>query len=398
MTTPRLRRRRAVCAVASALVLLLATTVGMRSHHRDPRPPEAATFAAASQAPPLALPPQDVARPVPAASRSTIRTHGPHLVPAAVGKSPECKLTLPAGVWSLDVTAARALTMITAGSYRDNVPVTKAALAFEHAMNERRYRSVPTTFDARMMLRRKYHHLPRTWTLDAVLALYQPQTLTCVTPIRTVPREDMLTNGLTMRAQTMLFAFWAAYGGRPIGGFAPGGITTGHIENSAHYEGRAIDVSFPTNDPDNNRRGWLLAQWLVAQADYLQIATVIFDDHLWTRMRSAEGWRPYTHPSGNITDPTLRHLNHVHVDVAHGFPEGNPVLGPLADVGAIGRPETHAVPQAPAGPPAPVGRAPAPAAPAPAAPGPAVPTGPGVPQLIPGLPHGGTLPTGPSVR
>jgi hypothetical protein len=42
---------------------------------------------------------------------------------------------------------------------------------------------------------------------------------------------------------------------------------------------------------------------------------VIYDDQIWSARRSDEGWRPYTHPSGNTTDPTLRHLDHVHVDV-----------------------------------------------------------------------------------
>ena len=34
----------------------------------------------------------------------------------------------------------------------------------------------------------------------------------------------------------------AAFGDLSLGGFAPGGVTTGHMEGSAHYEGRAIDV------------------------------------------------------------------------------------------------------------------------------------------------------------
>jgi hypothetical protein len=191
-------------------------------------------------------------------------------------------------------------------------------------MHQKHLRQVPTPMGAQRMLRHKYRHLPPTWALDSVLALYDPQTLTCLAPVRPVPREEMLTNGLTMRSQTMLFAWWVAYGGRSVGGFAPGGIFTGHIENSAHYEGRAVDISFPTSDPDNKRRGWLLANWLVAQADCLQIATVIYDDHLWSALHSALGWRPYTHPSGNVTDPTLRHLDHIHVDVEHGLPAGPP--------------------------------------------------------------------------
>jgi hypothetical protein len=61
-----------------------------------------------------------------------------------------------------------------------------------------------------------------------------------------------------------------------------------------------------------------VAHWLVINADRLGIATVIYDDQIWTARRSAGGWRSYTHPSGNTSDPTLRHLDHVHVDVIRG--------------------------------------------------------------------------------
>jgi oligopeptide/dipeptide ABC transporter ATP-binding protein len=35
----------------------------------------------------------------------------------------------------------------------------------------------------------------------------------------------------------------------------------------------------------------------------------------WTARRSDEGWRSYVHPSGDTENPTLRHLDHVHIDV-----------------------------------------------------------------------------------
>jgi hypothetical protein len=314
-------RRRPLLGVVVAVALTVAGTLALRGGASDS---PAGFVVAAAAAPAATQAPALDDQPMPAASRSVTRSSGPHLVPAVVGTNPQCRLTLPSGAWSLDLTAARALTMITAGAYRTNASVATAALAFEHALHEKHLRRVPTPVQTQRMLKHRYQHLPPTWAVDSVLALYDPQKLTCTVAVRPVPREEMLTNGLTMRAQTMLFAFFEAYGGRPVGGFEPGGIFTGHIENSAHYEGRAIDVSFPTSDPENNRRGWLLAQWLVAQADFLQIATVIFDDHLWSALHSDQGWRPYTHPSGNTTDPTLRHLDHVHVDVEHGLPAGPP--------------------------------------------------------------------------
>jgi hypothetical protein len=44
---------------------------------------------------------------------------------------------------------------------------------------------------------------------------------------------------------------------------------------------------------------------------------VIFDDRIWTAGgRSGDGWRPYTPPQRTGDPDTLRHLDHVHVDVA----------------------------------------------------------------------------------
>ena len=67
------------------------------------------------------------------------------------------------------------------------------------------------------------------------------------------------------------------------------------MEGSAHYEGRAIDVFVRPIDADNRSRGWAIAQYLVAQADRLDIQTVIFDDRIWTAagVRSGNGWRDY---------------------------------------------------------------------------------------------------------
>ena len=72
----------------------------------------------------------------------------------------------------------------------------------------------------------------------------------------------------------------------PLGGFAPGGVSTGHMEGSAHYEGRAIDVFVRPVSAANRTRGWAIAQYLVSQADRLAIRTVIFDDRIWTAGRT----------------------------------------------------------------------------------------------------------------
>jgi hypothetical protein len=125
--------------------------------------------------------------------------------------------------------------------------------------------------------------------------------------------------GLTRRAAAVRDDIEAAFGPQSMGGFAPGGIRDGHMEGSAHYEGRAVDVFFRPVTEANRDRGWALAHYLVAQAWRLDIRTVIFDGRIWTAgWRSGSGWRRYT-PDTSGADPAtaavLEHRDHVHVDV-----------------------------------------------------------------------------------
>ena len=106
-----------------------------------------------------------------------------------------------------------------------------------------------------------------------------------------------------------------AFGPLSTGGYSPQGVTDGHIEGSAHYSGRAIDVFFRPVTAANRREGWSTAHWLVANADELDIATVIFDGKIWTSRRSVQGWRAYSPPNGDKSNPVLMHRDHVHVDV-----------------------------------------------------------------------------------
>jgi hypothetical protein len=125
--------------------------------------------------------------------------------------------------------------------------------------------------------------------------------------------------GLTGRATALRRDVLAAFGTLPLGGFASGGVRSGHMPGSAHYEGRAIDVFFrPVNAP-SKQRGWALAQYLVAHAARLAIDTVIFDGRIWTARRADEGWRDYeVNPTGRSANAlrVLEHRDHVHVDVA----------------------------------------------------------------------------------
>jgi hypothetical protein len=130
--------------------------------------------------------------------------------------------------------------------------------------------------------------------------------------------ETPTGSGLTPRADTLRHEMRAAFGRQSLGGFDPRGVTSGHIAGSAHYEGRAIDVFFRPITAANTRLGWLQAQWAVAHAERLHIATVIFDKRLWSARRSPSGWRDYVYPDGTTDNPVLLHEDHVHVDVERG--------------------------------------------------------------------------------
>ena len=150
--------------------------------------------------------------------------------------------------------------------------------------------------------------------LASALTGYSPATFSCdLDGGAPSADEDLLDSGLTARADAVREDLLTRYGDLDLGGFAPGGVTTGHMEGSAHYEGRAIDVFFrPVNDA-NKTRGWAVAHYLVGNAARLDIRTVIFDDRIWTAGR--DGWRDYDPPESSGSRVVLEHRDHVHVDV-----------------------------------------------------------------------------------
>lgn len=124
--------------------------------------------------------------------------------------------------------------------------------------------------------------------------------------------------GLTRRAAVVRREVEAVFGDLSVGGFEAGGVTTGHMPGSAHYEGRAVDIFVRPVTAANTRHGWAIAAYLVAEADRLRISTVIFDDRIWRSGRhSDDGWVDYEVPSGSVGDRAiLEHRDHVHVDVS----------------------------------------------------------------------------------
>ena len=124
-------------------------------------------------------------------------------------------------------------------------------------------------------------------------------------------------SGLVPRAEKVRDDLESVFGPLSMGGFQPGGVSSGHMNRSAHYEGRAVDVFVRPISKANKQRGWALASYLVGQADRLDIATVIFDDRIWhAGSRSDDGWTDYDVPSSSRGDrKILEHRDHVHVDV-----------------------------------------------------------------------------------
>lgn len=184
------------------------------------------------------------------------------------------------------------------------------------------YRGLEVTVAAQAVQRSAYpdayaDHEADARVLASALTGYSQAAFTCTFRPNAISPQAEGEDGLTGRARTTLNELTSAFGELDVGGFQPGGVSSGHIEGSAHYDGRALDVMFrPYDNAEQNRRGWMVAHWAVVNAERLGIATVIYDELIWTARRSNEGWRPYSHPSGNTEDVTLRHLDHVHIDVA----------------------------------------------------------------------------------
>jgi hypothetical protein len=166
-------------------------------------------------------------------------------------------------------------------------------------------------------------HAEGARALASALTGWSPGQFHCVVeePEGAAQREQ--PSGLTKRAARVRADVERAFGDVPVGGFSPGGVSTGHMEGSAHYDGRALDVFVRPVNPENRRKGWAIAHYLVSRADRLAIRHVIFDNRIWTSgRRSEEGWRTYRAPvpddASDETRAILEHRDHVHVDVIEG--------------------------------------------------------------------------------
>jgi hypothetical protein len=85
-------------------------------------------------------------------------------------------------------------------------------------------------------------------------------------------------------------------------------ITTygGWAARGEHASGKALDIM--TSDV---ALGDAIAAFLQQHAAELHLYDILWQQHIWTPVRSAEGWRPFA----DRGSPTANHMDHVHVSV-----------------------------------------------------------------------------------
>jgi hypothetical protein len=239
-----------------------------------------------------------------------------------LGTSPPC--TVDTGNGAVDWSGTEAMTATTVAGVGTRIGASDngVAAAVRRSLTVRRDAPL-TAREARAVYRR----LPdvarpdeEARALARALRGDRGPALTCVQSLGAadLPVQDIDAVGLTPRTDALRREMRAVFGRQSLGGFQPGGVGTGHIEGSAHYEGRAIDVFFRPVSAAGTRAGWQQAMWAVAHADRLHVATVIFDRQVWSAARSVQGWREYRYPGGRTDNPVLLHEDHVHVDVERG--------------------------------------------------------------------------------
>ncbi|MEV0286674.1 MULTISPECIES: hypothetical protein [unclassified Kribbella] len=207
----------------------------------------------------------------------------------------------------------------TAAQVRD--PHYAAGKFYDALVKIRNYQTLAVTVAADRVQRSAFpnayaDHEADARILASALTGQSKAVFSCTVDPDTVEAQTLGRNGLTPRADAVRRDLLATFGKLSTGGYAPGGIRSGHMEGSAHYEGRAVDVFVRPISAANTTKGWAMAQYLVARAEVLNIRTVIFSDKIWTAgRRSDSGWRDYTPPARSGDATILRHLDHVHVDV-----------------------------------------------------------------------------------
>jgi len=237
---------------------------------------------------------------------------------------PPCTVTVDGATREWSREQAMTATTVSGVGLRIGASVNGVAAAVEVALASSAENAMDPTAARAVYRALPDRATPRPASVRLARALlgYEGGALTCTVNSLQLgagpPREDPDRLGLTPRAQTVRVAMREVFGKQILGGFEPKGVASGHIDGSAHYEGRAIDVFFRPVTAENQQEGWAQASWAVAHAEQLSVATVIFDRSIWSARRSVTGWRDYEHPGGPTDNPILLHEDHVHVDVVEG--------------------------------------------------------------------------------
>ncbi|TNM37788.1 hypothetical protein FHP29_17440 [Nocardioides albidus] len=198
-------------------------------------------------------------------------------------------------------------------------PVYSANAFFDALVKVDGYETMEITVAAQRVQRSAFpdayaDHEPDGRALASALTGHSPATFSCdLAGGAPTADAELVASGLTPRADAVRTELLTRFGRLTLGGFDPDGVSTGHMEGSAHYDGRAIDVFVRPIGKANRTKGWAIAHWSVANASRLGIRTVIFDDRIWTAGR--EGWRDYDPPSSSGDRSVLEHRDHVHIDV-----------------------------------------------------------------------------------
>ncbi|CAN5227764.1 hypothetical protein BH09ACT12_BH09ACT12_04300 [soil metagenome] len=198
-------------------------------------------------------------------------------------------------------------------------PVYATNAFYDALENVSDYRSLPITEAAQAVQRSGFpgayaDHEQDARALSSALTGNSPESFACRLDGDAAEADPALVDtGLTARADAVRADLVERFGDLALGGFAPDGVSDGHMEGSTHYDGRAIDIFFRPVGDANRQRGWALAQYVVAHAERLGVQTVIFDDRIWRAGRD-DSWRDYSAPTGD-NQAVLEHRDHVHVDV-----------------------------------------------------------------------------------
>jgi hypothetical protein len=161
------------------------------------------------------------------------------------------------------------------------------------------------THETRDLPHSNHRLLTATYSLETALCAPVDGTVPALCPASGGAAEA----GLTHDALRVMRCILTVFGPHIVGG-------VGDRPNASdHPAGRAVDVMIQNWDTTaGNNEGWRIARWAQANATTLRVTYVIFDKRIWSTARAAEGWRPYTHPTG-ASNPTLDHRDHVHVSV-----------------------------------------------------------------------------------